>query len=123
MARRAKVDLVNAQKDILVTPPMSITWHNRETPKAATITVNLPQAAADVIIDLFKTRAKSTTEIIPKHDFTIPPPVPDEPLESGAPLDNSLFQQARREIKKEDQDEIDVRINARYDALGGTRQP
>lgn len=123
MARQAKVDLVNAQKDILVTPPMSVTWHNNETPKAATITVDLPTAAADVIIDLFKTRAKSTTEIIPKHDFTIPPPEPDPPIESGKPLDNALFQQARREIKQEDKDAIDVRVNARYDTLGGTREP
>ena len=78
MARRTKVDLVNAQKDIKLPNGISVTWHNKETPKAATIT-----AATDAILDEFKVNAKSTTEIIPKFEFT-PVVVPDLPIDPDA---------------------------------------
>jgi len=80
MARKAKVDLVNAQKDINIPKGINVTWHNKEDPKTATVTAFSTDATAeDILIDEFKTNAKSTTEIIPKFDFTPPVDIPIPP--------------------------------------------
>jgi len=118
MARRARVDRHTAQKNINVPKGVSVTWHNNTDPKEATIT-----AATDVLLDEFKTNAHSTTEIIPKFEFTPPAPVPDPPTKSGTPLDSAILKQAKQEIAKEDKDAADVRVDTRYDSLGGTREP
>jgi len=116
MARRARVDLVNAQKDIKVPKGVNVTWHN--SVKEATIT-----AATDILLNEFKTNAKSTTEIIPKFEFTPPAPIPIPPTKSGTPLESDKLRQAQQEIAKEDKDAIDARVDTKYDALGGTREP
>jgi len=53
------------------------------------------------------------------------PPAPPAPLPtpSGTPLDDSVWQDAWREIREEDRAAILTRVNTRYDNLGGTREP
>lgn len=124
MARQARVDIVNNPRTFRVPKGANVTWHNTPGAKEATVTVNLSTAvASDAVIDVFKTRAGSTTEIIAKHSVTLPPQPPAVPIKSGTPLDGEIFLQAKNEIRQEDKDAIDVRVNARYDSLGGTREP
>ncbi len=57
-------------------------------------------------------------------DLPLPPaPPPDPPTPSGTPLDDSIWQDAWREIREEDRQAILTRVNTRYDNLGGTREP
>jgi len=72
MARRARVDWYGDQKNVKVPTGVSVTWHTKIIPKEATIT-----ADTDILLDEFKTNAHSTTEIIPKFEFTRPAPEPD----------------------------------------------
>jgi len=118
MARQTRVDWYGDQKNIKVPKGVNVTWHNDVIPKEATAT-----AATDILLDEFKSRAHSTTEIIPKFEFIIPPQDPDPPTKSGTPLESDKLRQARQEVAKEDKDAIDARIDTKYDALGGTREP
>jgi len=108
MARQARVDRHTAQKNIKIPKGVSITWHNSTDPKEATIT-----AATDILIDEFKTNAQSTTEIIAKHDFTIPSPEPD-PVPDPETIKRN---QAKENYNaKLEQEKIDG-IQAEYDKL------
>jgi len=118
MARQARVDWYGDQKNIRVPKGVSVTWHNSTDPKEATIT-----ADTDILLDEFKTNAHSTTEIVPKFEFTLPAPVPDPPVKSGTPLESDKLRQAKQEVAKEDRDAINARVDTKYDALGGTREP
>ncbi len=118
MARQARVDWYGDQKNIKVPKGVSVTWHNKVVPKEATIT-----ADTDILLDEFKVNAHSTTEIIPKFEFTRPAPLPDPPVKSGTPLDSTKLKQAKQEVAKEDKDAIDVRVDTKYDSLGGIREP
>lgn len=54
-----------------------------------------------------------------------PIPVPEVPLPtpSGTVLDSDIWQQATNAIREEDRQATLARVNAKYDSLGGTRQP
>jgi len=108
MARRARVDRHTAQKNIKVPKGVSVTWHNSTDPKEATIT-----AATDVLLDEFKTNAHSTTEIIPKFEFT--PPVVD-PIPPPSADDIKRQQAVVNYDAKLEQDRIDG-IQSEYDKL------
>ncbi len=56
-------------------------------------------------------------------DLPIPPAETPEPIPSGTPLDIAILQAAWQTIREEDRLAILARVDAEYDAQGGTREP
>ena len=54
----------------------------------------------------------------PIPDPPVEPPIPNEP---GQPTDRGKWKQAQDDIRAIDKAQVDLRINARYDDLGGGR--
>jgi len=61
----------------------------------------------------------------PEDKGTVTEPTPEvpEPPISGTPLDIDIWHEANNNIRREDKDAYNVRVNAEYDSLGGTREP
>ncbi len=56
-------------------------------------------------------------------NLPIPPAETPEPIPSGTPLDDTIWQAAWQTIREEDRLAILARVDTEYDATGGTREP
>lgn len=102
--------------NLLSTDSVNATWLSDSSAYIQIESANLQR-----FIDFLATKGIIVTVV--GDGPAIPAPEAPEPIPSGTVLDNTIWQQATNEIREEDRQAILTRVNARYDSLGGTREP
>lgn len=102
--------------DLLSTDSVNATWLSDSSAYIQIESANLQR-----FIDFLATKGIIVTVV--GDGPAIPVPEPPLPTPSGTPLDSDIWRDATNAIREEDRQATLARVNAKYDSLGGTRQP